>query len=184
MRIFPICAVAALTLACAPAQEADNMAPGCDARAVQTWNATPEAALSVEAASTGPGCDRAVATIVIRDSSGNPLYVDTHIAAQVMVLAGAADQAGMQTALGEWADSSNAAMATTAALPEWPANAEAPQSGEFPFYADEGVDRESYASLRAQNLPLFCYVQGMESLRCVAFENGGISSVGVQLFPG
>lgn len=184
MRVFAICAAAALTLACAPAEEAENMAPGCDARAVQSWNATPDVALSIEATSVGPGCDRAVATIVIRDSSGNPLYADTHIAAQVMVLAGAADQAAMQTALGEWANSSNATMATTAALPEWPANAEAPQSGEFPFYPDDGVDREAYATLRTQNLPLFCYVQGMESLRCVAFNQGEIGSVGLQLFAG
>ena len=75
-------------------------------------------------------------------------------------------------------------MATTAALPEWPASAEAPQSGEFPFYPDDGVDREAYATLRTQNLPLFCYVQGMESLRCVAFNQGEIGSVGLQLFPG
>lgn len=186
MRVGFICAAAALALACAPAAEDTGgaLAEGCDARAVQAWNATPDATLSVEATSAGPGCDRAVATLVIRDASGFPLYTDTHIASQVMVLAGAADQAAMQTALAEWAESSNTTMVTTSALPDWPQGAEAPSNGEFPFYPDDGIDRTAYLALRAQNLPLFCYVQGMESLRCVAYGEGAVSSVGLQLFPG
>ncbi len=183
MRGLFVCGLAALLMACAPAEEGDGMAAGCDARAVSAWEAG-EARLNVETSTHGPDCSRAVALIVIRDASGAPLYAETHLPAQVMTLAGATDRAAMQTALSEWADSSNATMATTSALPEWPANAEAPQSGEFPFYPDEGVDREAYAALRAQNLPLFCYVQGMESLRCLWFNQGEIGSVGVQLFPG
>jgi len=184
MRVFAICAAAALAMGCTPAEEAENMAPGCDARAAHTWNAADQT-LSVEAFSNGPGCDRAVATLIIRDASGAPLYAETHFAGQVMTLAGAADQAAMQTALGEWADPAGATtMQTTAALPEWPASAEAPSNGEFPFYPDDEVDRAAYASLREQNAPLFCYVQGMESMRCVAWIDNSIASVGLQLFPG
>lgn len=184
MRVVMIVAAAALVLACTPAGVAQNVASGCDARAAQIWNAAEDTALSVEAASFGPDCNRAVATLVIRDRAGTPLYADTHLAGHVMTLAGAADHAAMQTALAEWIASSNATMATTAALPDWPENAEAPVSGEFPFYPDEGVDHASYNALRAQSAPLFCYVQGMESQRCVAFKDGVISSVGVQTFPG
>lgn len=186
MRVALICAAAMLAMACTPAAEDTGgaLAAGCDARAVHTWNAMPDTALSVEALSHGPDCDRAVATLVIRDASGVPLYADTHFAGHVMSLAGAADQAAMQTALGEWVDSSNATMISTSALPDWPQGAAAPANGEFPFYPDEGVGRDAYLSLRAQNLPLFCYVQGMESLRCVALNQGEIGSVGLQLFPG
>jgi len=181
MRVFAICAAAALAMACAP--EGGSLAAGCDVRAAHSW-AAGDQALSIEASAQGPGCDRAVATLIIRDSSGAPLYAETHFAGEVMVLAGAADRAAMQTALGEWSDPAAAAMQTTAALPDWPAGADAPASGEFPFYPDEGVDRASYLSLREQNAPLFCYVQGMESLRCVALLDGSIASVGLQLFPG
>ena len=184
MRRIVMSLAAALAIGCAPAEEAENLAPGCDARAAQAWNATPEAALSVEAVSFGPDCDRGVATLVIRDSSGAPLYADTHFTGHVMTLAGATDQATMQAALMEWLNSSNATMATTSALPEWPENAEGPVSGEFPFYPEEGVDRAAYLSLRQQDAPLFCYVQGMESQKCVAFVDDGVASVGVQTFPG
>lgn len=179
MRMMLLGLVAALALGCAPAQEEGGMAAGCDARAVHAWND-----LSVEAVSFGPDCARAVATLVIRDSSGEPQFVDTYLAAHVMTLASAENQAAMQVALGEWLDSSNSTMATSAALPQWPANAEQPVSGEFPFYPAEGMDRAAYIAVRDANLPLYCYVQGMESLRCLALEAGAITDVGAQLFPG
>ncbi len=75
-------------------------------------------------------------------------------------------------------------MQTSAALPDWPANADGPQSGEFPFYPEAGYDRESYMTLRANDLPLFCYVQGMESMGCLAAADGEVTKIGVQSFPG
>jgi len=33
-------------------------------------------------------------------------------------------------------------------------------------------------------VPVFCYVQGMESMACVALQNGEMTKVGVQTFPG
>ena len=38
--------------------------------------------------------------------------------------------------------------------------------------------------LRGQKLPLFCYVQGMESMGCVALDGESITKVGLQTFPG
>ncbi|HRO04681.1 MAG TPA: hypothetical protein PLS69_13860, partial [Terricaulis sp.] len=67
MRVFAICAAAALAMACAP--EGGSLAAGCDVRAAHVWNAGDQA-LSIEASAQGPGCDRAVATLIIRDSSG------------------------------------------------------------------------------------------------------------------
>ena len=171
-------------LACTPAEEVDVMSEGCDARAVSEW-AAEGASYSIEATSVGPDCERAVATLIIRDSSGRPLFANAHLSAQVMTLAAARAPAAMQGALAEWIDpAANSTMAGSGALPDWPANADAPANGEFPFYPALGYDRAGYEDLRAANAPLFCYVQGMESLACVALRDGRIEEIGVQTFPG
>jgi hypothetical protein len=180
MRILIIAAVAALA-ACSQAEEAETMSAGCDARGVSQW-AAGEATYSVEAASFGPDCARAVATIVIRDGSGVPVYSEAHLAAHVMPLAHVTDAVAMQTALAEWTNPGQ--RQTSAGLPQWPANAESPATGEFPFYPHEGIDRAQYEGIRARNLPVICYVQGMESLNCLVLEDGGLTSIGLQTFPG
>ena len=38
--------------------------------------------------------------------------------------------------------------------------------------------------LRGARVPMFCYVQGLESMACVALTSDGITKVGVQSFPG
>lgn len=90
----------------------------------------------------------------------------------------------MQAALAEWIDPArNTTLQTSSALPEWPASTEFPTNGEFPFYP-EGFTREAYNALRAAHLPLYCYVQGMESMACIVYGDGGVDKVGVQTFPG
>jgi hypothetical protein len=113
-----------------------------------------------------------------------PVYADAHLAGDIMMLAPAHDTAAMQTALQEWVTFDNHTMASTSALPDWPANATGPQNGEFPFYPEQAYDRDSYMRVRASGLPLFCYVQGMESQACLALADGEFSKVGVQSFPG
>jgi len=155
----------------------------CDAMTRTTWAPADGASVAVEAASLGPTCAQAVATIVVRDENG-VLWTQVYPAAQVMVLAGARNDAAMRTALGEWIDSSNNTMSTSSALPDWPAGAPEPVSGEFPLYVDDSLDRTNYLELRERNVPVFCYVQGMESLNCLAYENGLMTPIGVQTFPG
>lgn len=183
MRVLLLAACAAFVAACSPAEEVDVMSEGCDARGFSQWAAGADT-FSIEATTVGPDCARAVATLVVRNSSGEPIYADVHATSDVMTLATAQDPAAMQTALTEWVDTSNAAMSSTGALPEWAANADAPSGGEFPFYPEEGQTRESYAALRAANYPMFCYVQGMESVSCITYGDGGIERIGVQTFPG
>jgi hypothetical protein len=62
--------------------------------------------------------------------------------------------------------------------------AEHPVNGEFPFYPEPGVDRDYYEKARALRAPVFCYVQGMESMSFVALIEGGMVKLGVQSFPG
>lgn len=184
MRIAFFVAVVAL-MSCAAAEEQDVMSEGCDLRAVSEWAAGGET-LYVEATTAGPDCARGVATLVIRNSSGEPLFTESFVASQVMVLAGANDLAEMQTALGEWV-APQSSMANTNALPEWPASADLPGRGDFPFYPEnysyDGA-RQDYAALRASARPMFCFVQGMESLGCIAYGRGGVERIGVQSFPG
>ena len=182
MRMFVIAGVFALLAACAPAEEPELMSQGCDARGIGAWNVNTEQ-FAVEATTSGPDCARAVATLVIRNTSGEPIWADAHIASDIMVLAPAHDIATMNAALDEWT-TNGTAMQSTAALPEWPANADGPQNGEFPFYLNEGYTRESYNAMRAANYPMFCYVQGMESMRCIIHGDGGVEWIGVQSFPG
>lgn len=184
MRSVLIVGALALAACSPPSEQTGALAPGCDARAQNAWVASDER-YSVEATSAGPDCVRAVATIVVRDGSGVPLYAEAHLAQHVMVLAPATDADSMQSALREWADpANNTTMTTTSALPDWPANAIAPASGEFPFYPEAHFDRESYTALRQADVPLLCYVQGMESMACLALRDGQLEKVGVQAFPG
>ncbi|OQW60672.1 MAG: hypothetical protein A4S17_10340 [Proteobacteria bacterium HN_bin10] len=185
MRVFAIAALAALVVACQPAEERDVMSAGCEARAAAQWSTEADPNASVEAITTGPDCARAIATLIIRNGSGEPLYAMTYNPSQVMTLAQAGDAAAMQAALAEWIDpGANTTMQTSSALPEWPENAMSPLGGEFPFYPEEGYGRENYAEVRAANAPLYCYVQGMESMACLALREGALELVGVQTFPG
>ncbi|MBC7768751.1 MAG: hypothetical protein H7124_08180 [Phycisphaerales bacterium] len=185
MRILLMMNALALTAACTfvGGGPQNASARGCHAVATQNW-AAGDQALSIDATSAGPDCEHGVATIVIRDTEGEVLWVTAYPTAQVMTLQDARDAEAMEAAMREWIAPENNTMETTAALPPWPENAEAPTAGEFPFYVEEGLDRDAYESIRAANHPLYCYVQGMESLACLASVDGGLGMVGVQLFPG
>jgi hypothetical protein len=97
---------------------------------------------------------------------------------------GAESVEDMQRRLNEWVNPPGAARDSTGDLPVSAAGARSPMSGEFPFYVEEGVDRARYEGLRGRDAPMFCYVQGMESEACLAFENGRVTKIGVQSFPG
>jgi hypothetical protein len=157
---------------------------GCRAVAAGAWHASVGVTLPVEASSAGPDCSHAVATIAVRDARGDVLWADAAPSAHVATLAQAHDLPAMQRSLADWIDSNNRTIASSSALPDWPEGANAPQNGEFPFYPDSAFNRDAYLALRAANVPVFCYVQGMESEACVALQNGAITKIGVQSFPG
>jgi hypothetical protein len=184
MRFIMIAGALALAAACTqPASQSADA--GCAVSVSTPWRPLSGTEFTVEAATMGADCAKAVATIVIRDVQGNALWAQAYSTEHVMLLAPAHDPTTMRTALAEWIDpAGNTTLQTTGGLPEWPANADGPQNGEFPFYPDESVDRESYNAIRTGDTPMYCYVQGMESLACIALRDGGMQQVGVQLFPG
>jgi hypothetical protein len=184
---FLIAALSVLTLtACNQAAEkADQADPaqqaaenGCPATASGTWEG-----MQVEASASGADCTAAEATITIRNA-GSVLWSENYLVSQVMVLAGPESVEDLQRRLSEWVNPPGAARDSTGDLPVWAAGAQNPMSGEFPFYAEEGVGRAAYETLRGADAPMFCYVQGMESEACLALENGAVRKIGVQSFPG
>lgn len=177
---------AAMALAgCVQQIDQRESAAGCAAAATDSWRPAAGDGLRVEARAAGPDCERAVATLAIRNGEGRVLWAEAYPTEHVMVLADARDSAAMEAALAEWiAPETDTTMQTSAALPEWPDTAETPQNGEFPFYPAEGYDREAYNALRASELPLYCYVQGIESMACLVLRDGALEKIGLQSFPG
>jgi hypothetical protein len=160
--------------AASPAQAA------CEASAGNDWK---EAGVRVLARVFGPNCADAVAVIVVRGQGGALLHQRAFAAASVMTLAGVNDGSAMGAALKEWTKPGSG-MSRTGQLPDWPQGADAPAASEFPFYPAQGVDRDFHNAWRADDAPMFCYVQGMESASCIAVKDGAVSELGVQSFPG
>ncbi|MEQ1755360.1 MAG: hypothetical protein ABL973_14660 [Micropepsaceae bacterium] len=157
--------------------------PGCDVGAWSNWTPPRMRPHRAEAFSHGPNCANAAVTIIVRDPSGAPLWVDAMAASHLMPFQGVNSNRQMVAALRDWV-SNPSTLKTSADFPVWPKGAQAPAAGEFPFYPEKDVDRDTYEKLRAARVPVFCYVQGMESMSCVVLQDGGMMKVGVQTFPG
>jgi hypothetical protein len=164
----------------ARAAETASVPNNCPARAASTWQG-----FAIEAASSGETCAQARATLTIRNIDGAVGYEEAFEAQHVMTLAGAESTADMERRLREWITPAGAAMDSAGDLPAWEANAERPGGGEdSAFYPAEGKDRAAYEALRRGDAPMICFIQGMESQACWLGENGVISKIGVQRFPG
>jgi hypothetical protein len=174
----------ATTLGCGAA-EPTAAAGDCNVRATSAW-AVAGAGYTAQAISDGPTCEQAVLLLVVRDPSGKAVWTDSARADQLMTFQGVTDKTVMTTTLADWINQEDSMMKKGEALPAWDADQPQPVSGEFPFYLDEGIDRELYEKVRRANGPLFCYVQGMESMACVSLDTttGEMTRVGAQSFPG
>ena len=160
-------------------------AGGCNLGAAKAWVPFKVQAFGSEAYSNGTFCAGAVVTIVVRAPDGKVLWTEAMQAAHLMTFVDAKTPQKMQAALVDWLTQQQT-FKSTGDLPVWNKGAEAPQPlGEFPFYPAEGMEQQGYAQIRAQKQAIFCYVQGMESLACVAIARDGTATkVGVQSFPG
>ncbi len=171
---------------------AEAPAPGgaCTAEASIDWEPAPGLRYVVTGAAGGPTCNTGRAVLTIRDGAGRILLVSEDNDVSVMantVFAEALTPASLQTALVAWIDPGDDPMLGSAsALPEWKDGLEQPSSGEFPFYPREGMTRKAYADLRLDDKPLYCHVQGGESMACYVLDAaaGTLSEVGLQTFPG
>lgn len=171
-------------LACFITSGALAAAPDCSVSAASTWTAKPGSRFPVEAYSHGAECAQAVVEIIVREGGGRALWTDSAPAENVMIFGGIKTRAKMARALKEWI-SGEQMFKSSADLPPWKTGAGQPATGEFPFYPEAGVDRAHYEQVRAAKLPVFCYVQGMESEACIVLhEDGRMEKLGAQSFPG
>ena len=184
MRFLIIAAALALGACNREPEAQQGAATGCYAAAFSQWMAASDVVFEIEGAARGVTCAEAEATLRIAHSGGAAVVEERYAAAQLASLAGAESLEDMQRMLQEWITPAGAAPDSTGDLPEWGANDAQPISGEFPFYVEDGVSRERYQALRGEDAPMYCYVQGMESMACLAWSGGGVVRIGVQTFPG
>lgn len=176
--------------ACSPKNQqatAESVTPTCEAVSSTTWNASAKTKLTISASYEGADCLSAEAALTVTDTNGKQLYtfsLPVEVARNtIFAEADSADK--MRAALADWIDpASNTTMQTTGGLPEWKPGVEQPGNDEFPFMPE--VSRDEYAKLRGENRPLYCHVQGGESMACLAFDEaaGTMVKVGLQRFPG
>jgi len=158
---------------------------GCYAEAAQTWRPLGKGPYTVNAIARGPTCPQTSVALTVRNAQNDVIWTDSYAAAQVMTLAYRhQDSRSLRDALAEWIDPETIRMRITADLPPWPEGANEPSAGEFPFYPEPWVDRAFYVELRRRNLPMYCYVQGMESIACLVLDQERLEKIGVQSFPG
>ena len=144
----------------------------CNATAARAW-----AGLQIEASASGSNCSQAVVTINLRKGNGEALWAHSYIAKQLLNFAqiNSSDTKAMTKALVSWI-SGEGFMKSADALK---------LDGEFPFTPTESIDAASLAQYRKARLPLFCFIQGMESGNCLAKNKyGNLIELGVQRFPG
>jgi hypothetical protein len=169
--IFSLCALDAMNF---HALAASN----CNAQVRQQWNASSKHKFTLEAISNGPDCNRAVVLLVARDAKGEVQWTLIRRASYVAMFSPEATKNGkdMPGALKRWlATGSQSNLKTMDKLPDWKKGADGPAENppaEFPFTVSD-------------ELPLLCFVQGMESELCItSTDQGLVTEVGIQSFPG
>jgi hypothetical protein len=161
-------------------------AAGCNAKASQVWAASASRELRIEALADGPYCTVAVVLLVIRNSKGEPLWIESSKADDIFTFtqSNPTTVKAMTEALKEWIRKDDRLL-QSGTLPDWKEGSDAAGASEFPFYVDEGVTRDEYLNIRKAELPMYCHVAGMESEACVVLKKDGtIAKVGSQSFPG
>jgi hypothetical protein len=145
----------------------------CSASASRSWIS----GLTIEAFAQGPSCAQAVATLVIRNNSGEALWAQAHVTSFLMNFTQPPATTGkaLASTLKDWI-SGDGFMKSADKLVE---------GSEFPFTLDGGLNKDDFAKFRKAKAPLFCFIQGMESGTCLALDkDGGVVELGVQQFPG
>lgn len=155
----------------------------CDAEASSEWRGADNRVYTVTASTSGPTCAHSVVLLIVRDASGEVVWTDAMRAAHVMGLSTPTTRTPMASALQEWIGH-GARGETTADLPPWPRANEPPASMGFEFEPESWINRRTYLEMRARAEPMFCYVQGMESLACLVERWDRLEKIGVQSFAG
>lgn len=162
---------------------------GCDAQYQSTWR-NPSRPVRLSATVQGETCDKGVVLLVLRDDAGTPIYAWTGLTGYLFGLNEAKDGAAMEAALKDWLEQTAGDDGETSELPPWNETEGQAKRSEFPFMPSEWIDEQTYRQLKKDNLPMFCFPQGMESAQCVALhppadgQPAMAEEIGLWLFPG
>lgn len=162
----------------------------CEAVVKAPWASAQKYKLSLEAHAVGPVCKDSAVVLLVLDDNGVVQWSTTRLAYQnLMFQEGITDNTSMKIALANWLNQGLETKPQSAKdLPEWKLGkdqAEREGDGEFGFFADGEVSPDFYLSVREENQPLFCFVQGIESTSCIAAAGPqSIYELGGFTFPG
>lgn len=157
----------------------------CGAFVRTPWTVTSFGAIDAEAHAKGR-CDNAAVSLALRDGQGRVYWSDSFASAQLFGFEDVINPDEMRESLREWITPPDT-FASTADLPRWRRGQATPvRNGEFPFIPHQAINRRAYNRIRRADLPMFCYVQGLESVFCVALsgDETGVIALGSQTFPG
>jgi hypothetical protein len=190
MYSLGIVALLALVGPNAQAAKPKSSGQGCAVRETAAWypnvaaNPNPRLRpLSIQAVSSGRTCRTARVSITIKSAEGIVLHRDTFDADKVAGLYNARTPAQMRTELRTWINFRGTENYHES-LPNWRVGQSEPDEREFPFTPAEGVTRAQYMAIKTNKTPIYCYVQGIESINCLVLQGGQLRPFGIQSFPG
>lgn len=136
-------------------------------------------------ASTEGECGLGELVLTVRNQAGEIEFADSFGPNDLFGFYDIVTFQAMKLALTDWVGS-YADQSSSAKLPPWPQGADGADAGEFPFFVEEGVTRDLYEDVRAEDRAMVCFIQGGESLLCLVKHprTGALEAIGVQTFPG
>ncbi len=181
--------VASLAASCAttPAASSESgvrAGAGCDTQATTEWRGANNRTYRATASTSGANCTQSVVLLVVRDGSGDVVWTDALVVAHVMGLNEPRTRIEMTRALAEWVGLPVQRLRTTADLAPWAQTSGQAGESEFPFRPEDWIDEAAFERLAGEASPMFCYIQGMESIACLVEFDDRLEKIGVQSFPG
>ena len=145
----------------------------CRSRASLDWARAGKGYL-VEAVADGPTCQKAVIVQVVRRPDGTALWSDVVLAEWRFADEAPADSAAMEKALAQMLVDGMRGVVSSDQLPEWQQSEEGTlRRGSTVWYAETGVERAAWNTLRAAKRPVFSYLQGTDSVGVVVLGADG-----------
>ena len=188
-NLAALCLAALLAASCAstPAASAESgvgVGAACNTQATTEWRGANSRVFRATASTSGANCAQSVVLLIVRDNSGHVVWTDALVAAHVMGLNEPRTRIEMTRALADWVGLPVQRLQMTASLAPWAQTSGQRGESEFPFRPEEWIDEHLYERLAGEANPMFCYVQGMESLACLVEFDDRLEKIGIQSFHG
>jgi hypothetical protein len=184
LALLVLLAASCVGVPAASSESRIGVGAACDTQATSDWRGANNRVFIATASTSGPNCAQSVVLLVVRDHSGDVIWTDALPAAHVMGLNDPTTQAAMTLALADWVRGPTTRLRTTADLAPWAQTSGQPGESEFPFRPEDWIGEDTYERLAGEASPMFCYIQGMESIACLVEFDDRLEKIGVQSFPG